>query len=186
MNRVEEKYGLKFGHALALFIILILNVVWFVSDVVVFGSNLSFTIIVAFFELAGAVVYAVYGYKKPHGNHMRYLLLFYVLCVVVLLIQFANNQPVYVNTVYIVIIALVSYMAGRLDHYKQNLVICGLVTICNCVVSYYLLDMIFEFGIPQTFVNIVSCLGCVTVWLAIAAGYITRFKVHKEAGLQDK
>ena len=98
----------------------------------------------------------------------------------------ATNQPTYVNAVYLIIIMLAVYMAGRLDRYTQNIIISAAILVCAGIVAYYLIDMIADFGMPLTFVNLCACVGGVTCWLAIAASYIIRYKEHKEAGLADK
>lgn len=185
MNEFEDKNGLKKSQLIILFLILALNAYWIISNFVTFSSHITFEIGVSFFELLIAIFYLVYDYKKPHGNLMKYLLLLYVLSAAILLLSFAPSQPTYVNAMYLCNIVFGTYMAGRLEHYKQNVIICLILLICNAVVSYYLVNMIIGFVIPLTLTNFGSCLGCVTVWLAIAGGYIIRYKLHKEAGFED-
>lgn len=186
MNDTQEKKGLNKTQLVALVIILVLNAYWIISDFIAFSGNITFIVGVTMLEIVIAIFYTTFDYKKPHGNLMRYLLLLYVILDGIILIEYAASQPKYLNIIYYIKAALVSYMAGRLDHYKQNLVICGIVLVCNAVISYYLLDMISNFGLPLNIINIGSCIGCVTVWLAIAGGYIIRYKLHKEAGLEEK
>ena len=185
MNKIEEKYGLKTGHAIALFAILILNIAWIICDFILFKGNMLFQVWVSIFMFVGAAIYACYGYKKPHGNHMRYLCLFQAICVAYLLFANAKYQPEYVNANYLIIILLTTYMAGRLEHYKQNYIICFILLVCHCVSVYYLIDMLKSVNL-LTIVNVVACLGPVGVWLAIAGAYLTRYKLHKEAGFEDK
>ena len=169
----------------ALAIILAINAVWLVCYLLTYSSRLSFQFFVCLLELAIAVIYATYDYKKPHGNLMKYLLLVFVVTIAILLLIYGKYQPTYINTMYLIDIITGTYMAGRLDRYKQNIVICALITISNAVIAYYLIDMIGSFT-TLTFVNTVACLGTVTVWLAIAGGYVIRYKLHKEAGLENK
>ena len=77
-------------------------------------------------------------------------------------------------------------MAGRLNKFVQNIIINAAVLVTNGIVAFYLLSKIIGSGQPLTFVRVGACFGCVTVWLAIAASYIIRYKPHKEAGLADK
>ena len=182
MDRIEEKYGLKTGHAIALFVIFILNIVWVVCELIVFNGNMIPEAWLSIILLLAAVMYACYGYKKPHGNHMRYLLLLNVIFVACLLVLGVPEQPTYVTVSYLVSIISMTYMAGRLGHYKQNLVICGIVLVCSIINTYYVLS----FTDTSSFIYVFASFGPTTVWLAVAGGYITRFKLHKEAGLLDK
>lgn len=184
MANIKEKAGLKTGQAIALIVVAVLNILWIIIDP--FAHSISLANVLTYVELAIAIFYTVCGYKKPHGNLMRYLLLLYAVAVAGLLLIFAASQPTYVNANYLAIIILAVYMAGRLGHYKQNLVICTVLLVCNCITMYYLIDVITGFGMPLTFENFFGCAGSVTVWLAIATGYIIRYKPHKEAGLADK
>ena len=98
MSRIEGKYGLKTSHAIALFVILLLNIVWFICEVIHFSDHLSspnFWISALMFVIA--VFYACYGYKKPHGNHMRYLLLLYAAFVAAFLVSSGRTMPMYLS-----------------------------------------------------------------------------------------
>ena len=185
MNKIEEKYGLKPSHAYALFVILVLNIAWVVCNFIMFAGKMTMQFWISILMFVGAAFYACYGYKKPHGNHMRYLCLFQAVCVAYMLFANAKYQPDYVNANYLVVIILVTYMAGRLDRYKQNLIICALVLICECITVYYLFNMLNSVNMLNV-INAIGCLGSVSVWLAIAGAYITRFKLHKQAGFEDK
>ena len=182
MDRIEEKYGLKTGHAIALFIIFVLNILWLICNFINISEAMIPQFIISIVLCAAAVMYACYGYKKPHSNHMRYLLLINAVFVAWLLVLGAKVQPTYMIVSYLVGIISITYMAGRLDHYKQNLVICAVVLVCNVINACFLLTLTDTL----TFTYIVASFGSVTVWLAVAGGYITRFKLHKEAGMLDK
>ena len=132
-----------------------------------------------------AAIYTVYGYKKPHGNHMRYLLLLNAVDLGALLIANHSWQPAYLIAVSIANIILVSYMAGRLDRYKQNLIISIVILFLKAFYIYPFISMAIKDDI-MSFAVFFSYIGPVTVWLAIAASYILRYREHKEAGLTDK
>ena len=76
-------------------------------------------------------------------------------------------------------------MAGRLDRYKQNLIISIVILFLRAVNIYPFISMAIKNDI-MSFAVFFSYIGPVTVWLAIAASYIIRYKPHKEAGLADK
>ena len=187
MSKIEEKTGLKTSHAIVLLIILALNVCWLIAEtifVVQHPSILSF-VIVTYIQFAVAVYYAVCGYKKPHGNLMRYLLLFYALTLGVMLVMRAETQGPLYNSTYIAIILLSTYMAGRLNKYTQNIVICLIILVLKFVDVYPMISPLIQYS-GFSFVNFFGSIGPITVWLAIAAGYIIRFRLHKDAGLADE
>ena len=182
MIDTEKKYGLKLSHAIALFVIFILNVIRLVCVVTIFDGHLPIDAWISIILFAAAAMYACYGYKQAHGNHMRYLLLINAVIVACLLALGAKTQPTYMIISYLVGIIMITYMAGRLSHYKQNLVICFIVLICNIINAFYFISL----SESLSFEYVMASFGSVTVWLAIAGAYITRYKLHKEAGFEDK
>ena len=187
MNKIEEKYGLKTNQAIAILIVLILNLVWIISSTVFrirrFG-NLPLNQIANIVMFGVTVYYVCYSYKKPHGNLMRYLVL---CCAVFEAIQYINSRfeyPNYMNYVFYGVTILKAYMAGRLDHYKQNVVISAIVLVCECLILYTVACTFVGSGAQNLFVRFIRIMGPVTVWLAIATSYIIRYKPHKEAGLE--
>ena len=186
MNKIEEKYGLKPSHAYALFVILVLNIIWIVGSIVFYSRNiLSHYVLMPFFMFAIAAFYACYGYKKPHGNHMRYLLILYAISVAIVVLLKGAEQSMLSNAVCLAIIILTTYMAGRLGHYKQNVIISIVVLALKCITTIYCLVEFSKAGV-LTLPCAISCFGSITTWLAIAGAYITRYKLHKEAGFEDK
>ena len=187
MNKIEEKYGLKTNQAIALLAVIVLNVLWIICNtykhVNKFGGLTAYQIVnIVMFGIS--IYYACYSYKKPHGNLMRYLIL---CCAALDAIQYINSiltYPTYIYYVFYAITILKAYMAGRLDHYKQNLYISAAILLLQIVHIYPLMSRQILRG-SMTFVNFFSAIGPVTVWLAIATSYIIRYKPHKEAGLKD-
>ena len=186
MNKIEEKYGMKSSHAFTLFAILILNAISFICNLIMNNGQLSIQICFAFIIFVAVAFYALYDYKRPHGNNMRYLLLAYAISVAGLLSTSCKVQPTYLTINYLVVIILSTYMAGRLDRYKQNLYISIILLVCAFISFFSLVNALTTIGLSVNVVNIMACFGAVTQWLAITASYIIRFKPHKEAGLEDK
>ena len=188
MNNLEEKFGIESKQAFALLAVIVLNVLWIVCNTYThiqkFGGLNAYQV-VNIVMFAVAVFYACYGYKKPHGNLMRYLMLCCVVLDVILYINSRLTYPPYMIYVFYAITILKAYMAGRLDHYKQNVIISAIIFALQII---HICPNISRFVQENTmsFVNFFRSIGPVTVWLAIAAGYIIRFKPHKEAGLADK
>ena len=185
MSNIEKKYELKTGEAIALIVIFLLNVLWFVCNLLTFSGDISIQFLISTFMFADAAFYTYYGYKKPHGNNMRYLLLLQAISIAVLVVVNGTTQPAFLTVNYLTSIILVAYMAGRLEHYKQNIVISVIVLISKLISTFYYIDVWSKAG-TLTFTNAVSCFGSTLIWLLIVSGYIIRFKLHKEAGLEDK
>ena len=180
----NSKLNLKTGELIALAAIAILNIIWIVCNLMLFSISFASKICIPIAMFVIAVIYALYGYKKPHGNHMRYLLLTYVVYESIILVRSVSLQPVYMITVYLAIIVLSTYMAGRLDRYKQNLAISIIVSILQLVIIYYFVDLALSYN-ALSITSFFTYIGHITIWLAITASYIVRYKPHKEAGLED-
>ena len=185
MNKIEEKTNLKTNQLIAIIVIAALNVLSLVCNLIFFKGHLSTNIILSVSMFIASGIYAFSAYKKPHGNFMRYLLLVYTLIGSVIFVQLCKNQESYMNILDVVMIILMAYMAGRLDHYKQNIVICAMVLAKTLLVSANLITAMNSLG-RLSFVTFFSSIGSTTCWLSIAASYIIRYKPHKEAGLEDK
>ena len=187
MSKIEEKTGLKTGQAIALLAIFALGVLWLIALTVQLAKSPAIfrTALVCYVQFVLAAFYACCGYKKPHGNLMRYLLLFYAASLGAMLVIRADTQGVLYNSTYVAVIILSTYMAGRLNKYQQNVII-SLIILAIKFVNVYP-GMSVRIGHSGfTFVNFFGSIGPVVIWLAIAASYLIRFKPHKEAGLADK
>ena len=187
MSKIEEKTGLKAGQLIALIAIAALNILWLVCRVISFSGTIMIQTVAPIVMLVITAIYALYGYKKPHGNHVRYLLLIYAVYMssIVIANQSQTWFPVYASAVNIATVILSTYMAGRLDRYKQNLVISIAIVVLQMVHIYPFMSSYIQEN-TLSFVTFFKSVGPVSVWLAIAASYIIRYKPHKEAGLADK
>ena len=186
MNKIEEKYGLKPSHAIALLVILVLNILWIAGNLISFKVAFSFNFVSPFIMFAIAVYYGVYGYKISHGNHMRFLILWFSAFTALKYIIGGVEYPTYIVVDIFMMVILSAYMAGRLDHYKQNIIISAVILAGEALVTYWYINLMASYGFKFTFLTFMAFTGSVTIWLAVAGVYITRFKLHKQAGLEDK
>jgi len=130
--------------------------------------------------------YAFAGYKKPHGNLLRYVMFIFGLtliprvhvCVTVL-----NEMKCLI--VYSVAIALISYMSGRLNKIEKNKYISVIILILLCYCGYAQCAAQADVGIPINFMGGVSVFAPAIMWIALCSAYFTRYLQHKEAGLAD-
>lgn len=183
---MENNKKISTGLITTLIVITALNIFSLICILIEFKGHITFPILIGMINLAVSVFYIIYGYRKPHGNHMRYLLLFCSVTVALLLLLNTANDSIYINALYLLEIILVTYMAGRLDRYNQNIIISAVVLVCNIIFSGNLVNNIISTGSSMTIVSFGSCIGCVTNWLIIAVSYIVRYKPHREGGLEDR
>ncbi len=184
-----EKNMLKKSHIIGLVICIILMVLQAVSqimqltiavDLQTAASPITFLILIV-----GFAYYALIGYKKPHGNMLRYLFLFYVICSCYFILGYVQAYPLYVNAFGMAKIVAFTYVAGRLDKVNKNKYILGALIFIDICFDIYNIYTFARMGILNfnTFVgSISSLLFTVTVTLA----YTIRYDLHKEAGLTDK
>ncbi len=183
---MENKKKLSTGALVALIVIAALNILWLISFIVYLQDNggIGASQIVCILNIIAAALYVIFDYKRPHGNLMRYLLLFYA-CAVAVMHVLNKEQGDFYSLTYLAITILSTYMAGRLDRYKQNFVISVVVLILEIVNVYPYISSVVSSN-ALSFISFFACIGAVSTWLAISGAYLVRYKPHKEAGLADK
>ena len=145
--------------------------------------------------------YAFWGYKTPHGNLLRYLIISYAFLLALgsesrLFAGARSERPVdvtnaegqlrrgargltaYKGLLTSVALILMSYIAGRLNKYKQNKILIPIVLVILFVRSF--VSRTFRIQVAMT------DLSYLILWVGIACAYFARNDAHKEAGLLDK
>ena len=145
--------------------------------------------------------YAFWGYKTPHGNLLRYLILIYALLLAMgsesrLFAGARPERPVdlteaeratrrgtrtlsaYKGLLTSIALTLMGYVAGRLNKYKQNKIIIPIVLVILFARS-------FVSGVTRIQV-VMTDLSYFILWVGIACAYFARYDAHKEVGLLDK
>ena len=129
--------------------------------------------------------YAAAGYKKPHGNMMKYLFLVYAICCLgSILTVTAERSVLYTAFNYIrgAVVVMTAFVAGRLDHFKQNVVLMSIIGVLMLATSIIQV-------LPYVVTHLIGLFSCFTfflLWVDLMFAYIMRYKEHKEAGLTDK
>ena len=148
-------------------------------------------IVTDFLMLSVVLVYAVHGYKKPHGNSLKIsFLLFGLYLVACSLIPNPPDEIIesraYLDTVVDagtgIATILVAYIGGRLDRIERNkalMIVTGAVLLASSIVAQF----IFEGFLIQRTVG--TCVR-LFVWIALCAAYVARYEKHRAAGLADK
>ena len=131
-------------------------------------------------------LYVFFGYKKPHGNMLKYTFIAFSFLTVVKFFVFkpASSGFTYSMEIACCVVAamMITYMSGRLDKIKKNMVlmlIIGLLIVAGELVRVLMGSM---FSVIF-FLNALSKPIC---WLALCFAYVARYEQHKAAGLEDE
>jgi len=150
--------------------------------------------------------YNFLGYKKPHGNMLRYGFLLFGSF---LIIRIAADNTFSVGTLIITVAGIMSvYMSGRLNKIEKNkylvVVVLILLVVHIIIKEIHIGPVLFSENIVADALTaapemvgakpdgitgvclILRSLGIVFQWIALSLAYISRYKAHKEAGLLDK
>ncbi len=138
--------------------------IWTVSDVM----SLAVSALIGY--------YAFVGYRKPHGNLLKTIIVISTVIPIIAVYQYARLGLPWRAIIATIGIGLCCYVAGRLHRVKQNIIFMSIVLALRIVaVILCLRDGILTIG---TFTHII-------IWIDIFVAYVLRYKEHKEAGLQD-
>lgn len=125
--------------------------------------------------------YAIVGYKRPHGNTIRYLLL--ILAFYVAASTIVTNERWGIS--WIIMAAgnfaavLIGYMAGRLQKVKKNIIVVVLTTALLAVKSFWPVA-----GQNNDFVFVLDRTLPLLMWATVVLIYFFRYSAHKNAGAE--
>jgi len=134
----------------------------------------------------GLFFYAIFGYKQPHGNFLKYIILLYGLAYGVIV---GTKLTGILAIVGIVAIGMVCYIAGRLNKIKKNAVLIIIVMALVLFVGIYQICVFQKIGVLAGIGNVMYILFMLSpffCWAGLCAAYVARYNAHKEAGLLDK
>lgn len=136
---------------------------------------------VALVEMGLLFYYVIAGFKKPHGNLLRYIIWIFVLFLMFLFSGAVMMQNQISAILLIVLISVTSYVSGRLNKIKQNMVLFILLFIINIVFNFMVLTDGYTGMAPDmVFVYFITSI----LWLDITFAYILRYHMHKEAAFE--
>ena len=193
---METKKKLGTGAIIGIVVLAIISVATAFSEgwmSIAYFSPLSIVeLVVYLFMFLSMAYYALFGYKKPHGNFLRVIIAVFSLnCLSIILdeVESAYHYDLPMSTVLIFVagiglVAILSaYMCGRLDRLKENVVPIILVTAIMAARSLY---YCFTHNIAYGVFEVLWYFSSSVLWLDIVFAYIIRYREHKEAGLADK
>lgn len=128
--------------------------------------------------------YGLRGFRKPHGNMARYLMLLLAAVTAASILMQLDAQIVPWQVVLSSNLAAVfmGYMAGRLHKTKTNRYLGIFVTLLLLVRCFWPMEHQDPYGIVGFFYVLDRCTALFT-WLTIVLVYFFRFREHKQAGL---
>ena len=130
--------------------------------------------------------YVLKGYKKPHGNLLRMVMLCFAFLVGIRVIAL-GFLPAITNAMTICSAITIAYMSGRLHKFKTMKYISVIVFIL--LLSVGITSIVLENNTIQSltinFEVFNSAFTPAFIWLALSGAYFVRYAEHKEAGLID-
>ncbi len=189
---------MKNNSKILMYVIQALTLLGFLSTiawlVVSFNPGLKEQTVLSIISLIVYVIvflYALFGYKKPHGNMLRYT---FIIFAVSLALYAYGSQTSPVSTVSVIINVLctvpVAYVAGRLHKFNQNKVLLYIALVMLLIAGLMDCILLTQNMVPEVsgFIFVVLKFGAFNKFilgLALATTYVNRFHTHKEAGLLD-
>ncbi len=138
--------------------------VWMYSD----AANLLVCVLLGY--------YAFCGFRKPHGNLLRYIILFFAITHILSIYQLAELSSQWQAIISALAFGLCCYIAGRLHKVKQNIILMSIVIVLRLIgMSFELAEGIWTIGAITPLIILID----------ILVAYVLRYKDHKEAGLMD-
>ena len=179
---IKEKLKLNNLQAAFLLVAAVLTIFGIVETILHLGADIpkSKTMFVCM-SYAAIIYYVFYGYKIPHGNSLKYIMLFFAMMMVNAIsleaggkYQALDNQKIMLSVMITgICTVLVSYASGRLDRFEKNIYLFVLVLILLFVRAVIMIH--YKTLMYANFSDMI-------VWIDIICAYSIRYTQHKEAG----
>jgi len=125
-------------------------------------------------------VYAFIGYKKPHGNLLKAVMLIYDFMLITQMLTAAEYKNIEQIIIFSLVMMMIAYIAGRLNRIDQNKILIPVVAI---LLGYLYIKILMN-GVYPLYVYPIIITPFV-IWFVLGCAYFVRYKEHKEAGLMD-
>lgn len=162
---------------------LIIEILSFTRYTADFSSGSSLFLLTYAITSVLLLYYAVAGYKKPHGNLLKHLFLLFAICCLSGVVTVAaehNAIDTAYNVIRGIVVLMTAYVAGRLDRFKQNVILMSIIGVLMLASS-----LVYTSNCTEV-LSFLSCFTFFFLWADMMVAYIIRYKEHKEAGLTDK
>ena len=126
--------------------------------------------------------YGIYGYQKPHGNMIRYLLLIlavYVAYSITIMVERWDISGI-IFTASNLAAVFIAYIAGRLNKVSKNIVWAVVITVLLLIKSFWPI----EDNLSVYALFVLDRTMPLFMWATVAFIYFFRYKEHKQAGIE--
>lgn len=177
-----EKFGIEEPFAIGLLIVMILVFIETIIAAIGVADGDEQEVVKSVCNLIaiiGTSFYTLVGYDKPHGNALKNTMLLFVATLVAQAVLTDFEKPALCCL--LVAILITAYMSGRLNKYKENTYLIIVVLSLLAVKAFFIIlanQVSFSF-VMEAFEDFI-------IFAAIAASYLLRYHLHREAGLQEK
>ena len=177
---MEKESIRKNGNTIVLIVMIInfINLLLNLYGLIVRDNKLPFLLS----SINGIIIlyYALFAYKKPHGNLLKYVMgIFAINVACFALTSYADNF--YISYCYVLAALLITYICGRLDREEQNLYLFIIVLILFVVGRI----TASAFEQEQSLFIALSRNSEIVEWIAMSVTYHIRYKTHKQAGIKE-
>ena len=131
------------------------------------------------------MLYAFFGYRKPHGNMLKFVFFAYAISLALQGTVDIAAKSLYISGDLCILAGLlVAFVAGRLHKIEKNkfiLIFVGLLLLAK--------EIIFFVTVPVSFVflrKLFSRITPIIIFAVLSFAYAARFEEHKAAGLAGK
>lgn len=176
------KVGLAVFLALNIFLLVVRLITLISGNVSEFGALHLFAGLIM---IVAIIVYVFVDYKKPHGNLVRWLFLFFGFYLAFkVALNFTKDNLFAPSCILMLAALIITYISGRLDKIEKNkplLVLTGVL-----FVIYWALKNFVSYSDGFVFHRFIGSFGNIFQLGAISFAYIARYEEHKAAGREDR
>ena len=181
------KKGTKVGLIVSAILLLavLVNDVFAISQAFASGVNDAAIMLITDSVMSLLVLlYAFWGYKKPHGNMLKYT--FWVYAIYTALqgtVEIASRSGYVLGDLLVLAGLTIAYISGRLNKIEKNifiLIIVGLFLVARTITNCVIFPAVFGFT------DLFGRLTPIITFAALGFAYVARFEEHKAAGLEGK
>ena len=154
----------------------IISFVWRMNNAL---SIQSFSLVAVYYGFV--FYYGVHGYKKPHGNLVRYLMLIlavYIAYSITITVERWDISGIIFTASNLAAVGI-AYMAGRLNKYKKNIVLAVIVTVLLLIKTFWPIEAnlsVYTFFVLDRTMPLF-------MWATVMFIYFFRYAEHREAGI---
>lgn len=175
-------------------VVLVLGILSIVMSVVRLLESFDPKEIINIVLMILVLYYMFIGYKKPHGDLLRYLFigeaLFATFCFWhVGAVMMPDRALSWHDACVLASILLLTYVSGRLNKFDENILLLVLSLSLSLIADIAMSTTILV-SLPIDDIKELAALlapfGKDIMIIALGISYVSRYKDHKEAGLEDK